>query len=196
VIKNLEKEELEKIFRVFGEEKDSIRIANNIIKVRKKKDIDTEELVKIIENCKKKIYTKTHKATKIFQALRIFVNQEVSELIYGLINATKLLKPGGMLLVITFHSLEDKIVKFFFKNFSEQKSVSRYLPKDKEKKLLFKIYNKKSITPSIEEIHKNPPSRSAKLRCAIKKEDTNNFELEFLNKFQKLIDIENLGKKL
>ena len=66
---------------------------------------------------------------KVFQALRIFVNKEISELIYGLINATKILKKDGILAVVTFHSLEDKIVKYFFKSLSENKSISRYEPK-------------------------------------------------------------------
>ena len=70
---------------------------------------------------------------KIFQALRIFVNQEISEeLIHGLINAAKILKKDGVLVVVTFHSLEDKIVKYFFRNLSEHKSISRYEPKIKE----------------------------------------------------------------
>ena len=195
-VNKLEKKELEKIFRVFGEEKNSSKIAFNIIKAREKKEINTEELVKIIKNSKSKKYSKIHKATKVFQALRIFVNQEISELVYGLINATKILKPGGILIVVTFHSLEDKIVKFFFKNFSEQKSVSRYLPKEADKRLLFKKYNKKPIIPGIKEIQKNPSSRSAKLRYVVKKENINNFKDEFLKEFQNLIDIENLGKKL
>ena len=88
---------------------------------------------------------KTHSATKVFQALRIFVNKEISELIYGLINAAKVVKKDGIIAVVTFHSLEDKIVKYFFKSLSENKSVSRYLPKGEEKINLFKTINKKAI---------------------------------------------------
>ena len=77
----------------------------------------------------KKKNFKIHSATKVFQALRIFVNKEISELIYGLIAATKVLKKDGILAVVTFHSLEDKIVKYFFKSLSENKSISRYVPK-------------------------------------------------------------------
>ena len=68
----------------------------------------------IINIIKKKKYSKTHNATKVFQALRIFVNKEISELIYGLINSFKILPLGGIIVVVTFHSIEDKIVKFFF----------------------------------------------------------------------------------
>ena len=98
---------------------------------------------------------KTHNATKVFQALRIFVNKEISELIYGLINAAKIVKKDGVIAVVTFHSLEDKIVKYFFKSLSENKSVSRYMPKGEEKVNLFKSINKKPIVPSEKEIKEN-----------------------------------------
>jgi len=127
-IHKLDQKDLEKIFKFLGDERDGKRIANKIVKNRKSKNINTQGLVKIIESTKKKNF-KTHIATKVFQALRIFVNKEISELIYGLINAAKILKPGGTILVVTFHSLEDKIVKFFFKSLSENQSISRYMPK-------------------------------------------------------------------
>ncbi|MDA8533322.1 16S rRNA (cytosine(1402)-N(4))-methyltransferase RsmH, partial [Candidatus Pelagibacter bacterium] len=139
----LDKVELAKIFKYFGEEKDSNRIAHNIVEDRAKREITTEELVRIIESSKRKNNSKTHSATKIFQALRIFVNKEISELIYGLINAAKIVKKDGVIAVVTFHSLEDKIVKYFFKSLSENKSVSRYMPKGEEKVNLFKSLNKK-----------------------------------------------------
>ena len=196
VINNLEEKELVKIFKYFGEEKDSKRIAHNIVEDRKLREITTEELVRIIESSKRKKNYKTHSATKIFQALRIFVNKEISELIYGLINATKIVKKDGIIAVVTFHSLEDKIVKYFFKNLSENKSVSRYMPKEEEKINLFKLIDKKPITPSKKEIDENPPSRSAKLRYVIKKENFYDFETDILNKFSNLIEIENFSKKL
>ena len=80
------------------------------------------------------------------------MNNEISELIYGLIAAAKVLKKDGILAVVTFHSLEDKIVKYFFKNLSENKSVSRYLPKLDQPENLFKLIEKKPITPSSKEI--------------------------------------------
>ena len=126
----------------------------------------------------------------------VFVNKEISELIYGLINASKILKPGGIIVVVTFHSLEDKIVKFFFKSLSEKKSISRYMPKIEEKDNLFKIINKKPIIPSDRELKENILSRSAKLRFAIKEKNVLNFEKEILKKFNYLLEIENLSVKL
>ena len=196
VINKLNKKDLEKIFKFFGEEKDSKRIAYKIIKERKIKEIDTQKLVKIIESSKRKKNYKIHSATKVFQALRIFVNKEISELIYGLINATKIVDEGGIIVVVSFHSLEDKIIKHFFKSLSEIKSVSRYMPKIKEKANLFKLINKKPITPSIQEIKENPPSRSAKLRFAIKEKNILNFKTDILDKFNYLIEIENYSEKL
>ena len=192
----LDKVELAQIFKYFGEEKDSNRIAHNIVEDRAKREITTEELVRIIESSKRKNNSKTHSATKIFQALRIFVNKEISELIYGLINAAKIVKKDGVIAVVTFHSLEDKIVKYFFKSMSENKSVSRYMPKGDEKVNLFKTINKKPIVPSEKEIKENPPSRSAKLRYVIKKEDFYDFETDILEKFDHLIKIENFSQKL
>ena len=195
-INNLDEKELTKIFKYFGDEKDSKRIAHNIVEDRATREITTEELVRIIESSKRKRNYKTHSATKVFQALRIFVNKEISELIYGLINAAKIVKKDGIIAVVTFHSLEDKIVKYFFKSLSENKSISRYMPKGEEKINLFKSISKKPIVPSEKEIRENPPSRSAKLRCVIKKEDFYDFETDILDKFNNLIEIENFSKKL
>ena len=196
VINKLDEKELEKIFKFFGEEKESRKIAKRIIKERKIKKIDTDTLVKIIESEKKIKNYKIHSATKIFQALRIFVNKEITELIYGLINATKVLKEEGIIIVVSFHSLEDKIVKYFFKSLSENKSVSRYMPKIIQKENLLKVIKKKPILPTSKEIKENPPSRSAKLRYAIKKKTFYDFETDILEKFKYLIDIENYSKKL
>ena len=196
VINKLGQKELEKIFKFFGEEKEAKRIANKIVKERTKKKIDTQELVKIVDSSKRKKNYKIHSATKVFQALRIFVNKEISELIYGLINATKMLEKNGIIVVVSFHSLEDKIVKYFFKSLSETKSVSRYMPKTKEKVNLFKLINKKPIIPSSQEIRENFPSRSAKLRSAVKQEDSVNFDTDILEKFKNLIEIENYSNKL
>jgi 16S rRNA (cytosine1402-N4)-methyltransferase len=196
VINKLDENELGKIFKFFGEEKESKRIAYKIIQERKIKNINIQELVRIIDSSKRKKNYKIHNATKVFQALRIFVNKEISELIYGLINATKVVQKDGIIAVVSFHSLEDKIVKYFFKNLSEEKSVSRYMPKLKEKVNLFKTLNKKPIIPSIKEIKENFPSRSAKLRYVIKKESFYNFETDLLDKFKYLLDIENYSEKL
>ena len=196
VINKLQAEELEKIFKFFGEEKEAKKIANEIIVVRKKKEIDTPALVELIEKIKSKRYSKTHSATKVFQALRIFVNKEISELIHGLINASKILKKNGVLAVVTFHSLEDKIVKYFFKSLSENKSISRYAPKIDQPETLFKMIEKKPKTPSAKELKENISSRSAKLRYVIKKDDFYNFETDIFEKFDYLIKIENFGNRL
>ena len=196
VINKLEKHELEKILNYFGDESDAKIISKNIIKFRETKKINTQDLVSIIERSKRKKNFKVHIATKTFQALRIFVNKEISELIYGLINSAKILKKNGVLAVITFHSLEDKIVKYFFKNLSENKSVSRYEPKIEQKPLSFLMPQKKPITPSDQEIMKNQPSRSAKLRYVIKNNDSYEIETDIEKKFSNFLEIEKLGSKL
>ncbi len=168
-INNLSEKELEKIFKFFGGEKEAKKIAFHIVKQRNIKIIDTKSLVDLVENVKRKKNFKIHSATKVFQALRIFVNNEISELIYGLIAATKILKKNGILAVVTFHSLEDKIVKYFFTSLSENKSVSRYLPKINQSEPLFRMIEKKPKKASLKEIKENLPSRSAKLRYVIKK---------------------------
>ena len=195
-INNLEVKEIEKILKYFGDEKDAKIIAKNIVKERQLKIIDTQELVRIIEKSKRKKNYRVHSSTKTFQAFRIFVNKEISELINGLINSAKILKKNGILAVVTFHSLEDKIVKYFFKSLSENKSISRYEPKVQQKKISFKMPLKKPIVPSDRELKENPPSRSAKLRYLIKHEDDYEIESDILNKFSELIEIENLGLKL
>ena len=194
-INKLDKEDLTKIFKFFGDEKDAKKISQAIFRKRNNHILKTEDLVEIINKEKKNYNFKINKSTKIFQSLRIFVNQEISELIFGLINAYKLLPVNGYIVVVTFQSLEDRIVKFFFKNYSEDKKVSRYLPSSKNENKIFEVLNKKVIIPSTEEIKKNPPSRSAKLRYARKIKEGANFE-EFLLKFKNLIEIENIGKKL
>ena len=196
VINKLNAKELEKIFKFFGEEKEAKKIALKIIQERKIKKIDTKGLVELIEKTKKKKNFKSHCATKVFQALRIFVNKEISELINGLVSATKTLKKDGVLAVVTFHSLEDKIVKYFFKSLSENKSISRYFPKIDQPEPLLKLIEKKPKTPTKEELEENLSSRSAKLRYAIKKKDFYNFKTDIFEKFNNLIEIENLDRKL
>ena len=195
-VNNLDIVDLEKIFKFFGDESDAKKIAINIGIERKKREINTKKLVEIIEKTKRKKNYKIHRATKVFQALRVFVNKEISELIFGLINATKVLKKNGVLAIVTFHSLEDKIVKYFFKSLSEKKSISRYVPKLDQPETLFLMREKKPITPSSKEISENLPSRSAKLRYVIKKKDFYNFETDVKKKFQNLLEIENFGNKL
>ena len=195
-INQLDEKELDKIFKFFGDEKESKFISRNIVKERSKKKIDTQTLVEIIDKTKRKKNFKVHSATKVFQALRILVNKEISELIFGLINAAKVLKKDGILAVVTFHSLEDKIVKYFLKSLSENKSISRYVPITQQAETLFILNQKKAIVPTEKEVNKNLPSRSAKLRYGIKKSDFYDFETDILDQFKNLIEIENFGDKL
>ena len=195
-INQLDEKELDKIFKFFGDEKESKFISRNIVKERSKKKIDTQTLVEIIDKTKRKKNFKIHSATKVFQALRILVNKEISELIFGLINAAKVLKKDGVLAVVTFNSLEDKIVKYFFKSLSENKSISRYVPVTQQAETLFILNQKKAIVPTDKEVNENLPSRSAKLRYGIKKSNFYDFETDILDQFKNLIEIENFGDKL
>ena len=195
VVNKLGQKELAKIFKVFGEENSSKIISKRIISFRKSKNIQTEDLVNIINSVKKKKFSKIHNATKVFQALRIIVNNEISELIYGLINSFKLLPVGGVVAIVTFHSIEDKIVKFFLKNYSENKNYSRYLPARIEKKILFKLIDKKPIIPNNKELNLNPASRSAKLRYGVKLNNHSDFS-EFVKKFSYLLEVEKLFEKI
>ena len=195
-INQLDEKELDKIFKFFGDEKESKFISRNIVKERSKKKIDTQTLVEIIDKTKRKKNFKVHSATKVFQALRILVNKEISELIFGLINAAKVLKKDGVLAVVTFHSLEDKIVKYFLKSLSENKSISRYVPVTRQVETLFILDQKKPIVPTEKEVNENLPSRSAKLRYGIKKSNFYDFETDILDQFKNLIEIENFGDKL
>ena len=195
VISTLDQKNLENIFKYFGQEQKSKIISKKIVQERKKKTINTEDLVKIINQTKKN-YSKIEKSTKIFQALRMFVNNEISELITGLVKASKLIEINGIIATVTFHSVEDKICKNFFSGLSSYESISRYIPEKKKEKLSFGVINKKPITASSEELKINFPSRSAKLRAIIKK-NNNSFETDFIfKKFEQLLKIEKLGLKL
>jgi 16S rRNA (cytosine1402-N4)-methyltransferase len=194
VINNFDLKTLNNILRFFGEEKDSLRIAKNIIRERKKKLISSiPELVAIIKKSKKREFKKKiNIATKTFQAIRIFVNKEISELIEGLIHATKLLKTGGTIIIVSFHSIEDKIIKFFFNNYSKNKSKgSRYYPDLDGEKNLFENYKNKVIKPNEEEINLNNRSRSAKLRFVTRSENDFFYPNELKEKFLHYLELEN-----
>ena len=194
VINNYNPSQLKLIFKLLGEEREASIVVRNIIKAREIKPIThVTELVKIIEKSKKKNYKKKiNVCTKIFQALRIFVNKETTELIEGITKATKILKPGGKLIIVSFHSIEDKIIKFYFNNYSANKSKpSRYLPDlNKKNMILFDDYKNKFLIPSENEIIKNPPSRSAKLRFATRNKNSflNPEDLKY--KFKQYLDLE------
>ncbi|MDR1561332.1 MAG: 16S rRNA (cytosine(1402)-N(4))-methyltransferase RsmH [Holosporaceae bacterium] len=151
VIRKYSERELADIIYEFGEERFSRRIAKNI-KMNLSKISTTEDLANIIRLCVKKT-SKINVATKTFQALRIFVNDELDELQQVLSESIELLNRGGKIIVVTFHSLEDRIVKRFFKSLIV-----------KENPIKFKLLNKKPIVPSKNEILLNSKARSAKLR--------------------------------
>lgn len=152
IVNQWTRHELESIIRDYGQERFAKKIAAKIEEQRAKAPIETTlELANIVkEALPHYYYKKIHPATKTFQALRIAVNSELDNLKEGLVNAIKLLKPLSRLVVISFHSLEDRIVKNIFKDYSQKKIVT--------------ILTKKPIVPSLEETKENPRARSAKLR--------------------------------
>ena len=160
-------EELSNIFFVYGEEKMSRIIAKKIVSERINKEIKTtKELVHIIEKAVgAKYFNKNHPERQIFQAIRIEVNQELTVLSSVLPDAIELLDKNGRISVITFHSLEDRIVKQIFKRESEIDDLVKGLPDIPDSYLpKIKLINKKPILPSEDEINENSRSKSAKLR--------------------------------
>ncbi len=167
IVNNMSEEELTKYFYEYGEEKLSKVIAKKIIEYRKNKNIErTLELVEIIKSATGANYFyKNHPERKIFQALRILVNNELGVLESVIPDAIELLKSGGRMSVITFHSLEDRIVKKKFREYSEVDELVKGLPEiPEEYKPKIKIINKKPIVASAEELKENSRSHSAKLR--------------------------------
>ena len=195
IVNNLDRQYLANIIKILGEERDGKIIANKIAKYRTKKAIRTSEELTSIINEAKKNYKKYKKnpATKTFQAIRIFVNQELTELILGLIISTELLSNDGILIVVSFHSLEDKIVKSFFNLYSNsKKNPSRYLPLKKNKSDLFKLTSKKALIPDEKEVYQNIRSRSAKLRYAIRNNNPFFYPAEFKKKFENYFTMEGI----
>ena len=171
IVNNYDKDDLEKIFWQYGEEKWGMRIAEFIIEARKEKEIITTfDLVEIIKAAiPKKARLDKHPAKKIFQALRIEVNKELDVLETGIQSAVERLKQGGRLAIITFHSLEDRIVKNNFKELSKGCTCPPEFPVCVcNRREVIKVINKKPITATEEELKNNNRSRSAKLRVCEK----------------------------
>ena len=174
IINKYEEKNLANIIYQYGEERYSRVIAKEIVKNRKIKFInDTVELSNIIKKClpkKNQLKNKIHPATKTFQAIRIYVNDELNELKTSLEKTLKILNKDGLILVVSFQSLEDRIVKDFFNHNSGKRwRSSRHYPELPDKLATqLKIITKKPILPSTSEILENPRSRSAKLRVAQK----------------------------
>ena len=172
--------ELTRVFQVYGEEKRARHVANCIISAREQGDIvTTADLADVLEKALGR-RGKTHPATRVFQALRIFVNDELGELYRGLCAAERILKPGGRLVVVTFHSLEDRIVKTFFRRRAgEVTGGSRYAPEVTHKgpAASFTLPKRSVTKPTKSEVEENARSRSAKLRLAVRT-DAQSFNLD------------------
>ena len=189
IVNKLDLKDLRNIFNLFGEDKDSGLIAKLIVQKRQDKEINsTKELAEIILRAKRyknSKYNKVDSCAKIFQAIRMIVNQELTELYEGLISAINNLSIDGKIVVITFHSLEDKIVKKVFDFFSnKKKGTSRYLPQNNENENfnILEIKDRKPTIASEKEIKNNNRARSAKLRCATKVQDHSfKFKRSYLN---------------
>ena len=167
-------EQLEKVFREFGEEPKSKFVARAIVQERQKQAItSTLQLAEIVSNSiHYKTKSKKHPATKVFQALRIYINDELKEVSSLLEKAFNLLSPGGRMAIITFHSLEDRLVKRFYQQKAGRNNNNAFLKQlplvqeemDKLMNIQGRIIKPFPMTPSTHEIHENPRSRSAKLR--------------------------------
>ncbi|MFA5901647.1 MAG: 16S rRNA (cytosine(1402)-N(4))-methyltransferase RsmH [Hyphomicrobium sp.] len=173
IVNGLDEEDLARIIFVLGDERRSRAIARAIVKVRGNNEITTTgtlaELVSRAVGGRRGDVQ--HPATRTFQALRIYVNDELGELARALAAAERCLKPGGRLVVVTFHSLEDRIVKRFLQARSgKETGVSRHLPQQsiKLRGPSFEIVNSRPLTPSKEELEVNPRARSARLRAAVR----------------------------
>ena len=171
LVNTLPEEELANILYNYGEEKKSRQIAKKIAEARKVKPIETTlELADIIYQINKRSFNQNiDPATRSFQALRIAVNDELNELSRGLSGATTRLNKNGRLVVVDFHSLEDRIVKTFMKTNSDKKEhVSRYRTNNNSTSNALFSFASKAIVPSAQELELNFRSRSAKLRYAIR----------------------------
>ncbi len=162
-------ETLANILYHFGEERASRRIARAIVEARAAAPISTTlRLAEIVAKCLPRPKPgQSHPATRSFQALRIAVNEEFAQLVQGLSAAERALKPGGLLAVVTFHSLEDRVVKRFFQQAAgEEPNANRYAPVKTETTARFELVTRKAIGPDDVELEENPRARSAKLRVA------------------------------
>ncbi len=169
IVNEASEDRLADILYHFGEERASRRIARFIVAAREGNPITTTlRLAEIVSKCLPRPKPgQSHPATRSFQALRISVNAEFSELVQGLGAAERALKPGGLLAVVTFHSLEDRIVKRFFQAAAgEEPNSNRYAPAKSDTTARFDLITRKAVGPDDDEVAQNPRSRSAKLRVA------------------------------
>jgi 16S rRNA (cytosine1402-N4)-methyltransferase len=166
VVARASERELADIIFHLGEERHARAVARAIVAARRQSPLDsTLALAALVQRVVRGTPAGIHPATRTFQALRIFVNEELAELVAALAAAERILKPTGRLVVVTFHSLEDRIVKSFLAERSRSPGVSRHQPEGKSQPPTFRILTKRPITPDQAEIAANPRARSAKLRA-------------------------------
>ena len=167
VVARASERQLASIIVVLGEERHARAIARAIVKARAERPIETTRaLADLVAKVVRSRETAIHPATRTFQALRIFVNDELGELARGLAAAERALKPSGRLVVVAFHSLEDRIVKSFLTTRSRAPSLSRHLPQPMAVPPSFRALTRRPLTPDEAEVEANPRARSAKLRAA------------------------------
>ncbi|WP_170568883.1 16S rRNA (cytosine(1402)-N(4))-methyltransferase RsmH [Ruegeria atlantica] len=173
IVNHASESHLADLLYLYGEERASRRIAKAIIKARAEEYIETTlQLAQIIESCLPRPKPgQSHPATRSFQALRIAVNAEYEELFQGLMAAERALKPGGQLAVVTFHSIEDRMVKRFFQSRAGKTGrANRYAPEMEQEQPQFTLKTRKAVGPDDQELQENPRARSAKLRVGVRTE--------------------------
>lgn len=171
LVNGAEENDLTAIFRAYGEERHAGRIARAIVREREREAIRTTgRLAGIIEHASpRRPQDKIHPATRVFQAVRIFVNDELGQIARALVAAERLLKPAGRLVVVTFHSLEDRIVKRFLADRAGRAGrASRHAPESTGEAATFRLPSAKAAAPGEDEIALNPRARSAKLRVGVR----------------------------
>jgi 16S rRNA (cytosine1402-N4)-methyltransferase len=189
VVARASEADLANIIYIFGEERHSRAVARAIVAARKEAPITTTRA--LAEIVGKVVWAKPgeiHPATRTFQALRIFVNEELDELHLALSAAERVLKPGGRLVVVSFHSLEDRMVKNFLSERGKTGGGSRHLPEMAQATPSFCILTKRPVTAGDDEVRANPRARSAKLRAA-ERSDAPPFAADALPKWPSLADV-------
>jgi len=166
VVAQASERDLANIIYILGEERHSRAVARAIVRERAKSPITTTAtLAAVVASAVRMRPNDIHPATRTFQALRIFVNDELGELAAALAAAERILKPNGRLVVVSFHSLEDRIVKTFFTDRSDTRAGSRHAPERKQPEPTFRVLTKRPVIADDNEVARNPRARSAKLRA-------------------------------
>jgi 16S rRNA (cytosine1402-N4)-methyltransferase len=189
VVASASEADLANIIYIFGEERHSRAVARAVVAARKDTPITTTRA--LAEIVGKVVWSKPgeiHPATRTFQALRIFVNEELDELHLALAAAERVLKPGGRLVVVSFHSLEDRMVKNFLAERGKSGGGSRHLPEVAQSAPSFRILTKRPVTAGDDEVRANPRARSAKLRAA-ERTEAPAFAADSLPKWPSLADV-------